>query len=250
MLVRSTPNLRTPPATTTLTLALAIMLTSSGFAGILELSLLDRPLHSRTAAESRPVPATAAPSLVPEPQPRAHPPAPSPPSPVVLAASEPQFLRIHVLDVVAPLVKVGLLADGGMEIPDDVNLVGWFAVEGRKISPGDPGTAVLAGHRDSFRAGPGALHALAEVAEGDIIGVFHADGTVSDWQISEILTTPRDELPVAELFTGSGAPRLAVVTCGGWFNPLTRSYSHNTIVIAHQIAQASPETAAPAHETS
>jgi hypothetical protein len=80
--------------------------------------------------------------------------------------------------------------------------------------------------------------------------VFHADGTVSDWRITEILTTPRDELPVAELFTGSGAPRLAVVTCGGWFNPLTRNYSHNTIVIAHRIAQASPETAAPAHEPS
>jgi hypothetical protein len=238
--VRSTSNLRNPSATATLAVALGIMLASSGFVGILELSLFDRPLVSRTATESRPVPAAAAPSLEPapepEPEPRVEPPAPSRPSSVVLAAAAPQFVRIGVLDVVAPLVQVGLLPDGGMEIPDDVDLVGWFAVEGRVISPGDPGTAVLAGHRDSRRSGPGALHALSKVAEGDVIGVFHADGTVSDWRITEILTTPRDELPVAELFTGSGTPRLAVVTCGGWFNLLTRSYSHNTIVIAHRIA--------------
>jgi hypothetical protein len=157
------------------------------------------------------------------------------PVPPQVPSAPPQLLRIGALDVTAPLVQVGLLPDGGMEVPDDVDVVGWYAVEGRTISPGDPGTAVLAGHRDSRRTGPGALHALGEVGPGDVIGVLHDDGTFSEWRVTEVMTTPRDALPTAELFTASGVPRLAVVTCGGRFNLLTRSYSHNTIVIAHRL---------------
>lgn len=164
---------------------------------------------------------------------RAPGPVPSPLPPT--AAPAPVELRVATIAATAPVVQVGLLPDGGMEVPDDVTTVGWFAVDGHTISPGAPGTAVLAGHRDSRADGPGVLFPLSEVDVGDLLEIVHADGTLSAWQVVETMLTPRDELPVAALFTASGTPRLAVVTCGGRFDLLRRHYTHNTIVIAHRV---------------
>jgi hypothetical protein len=244
----------TPAAITSLVVVVGLLLGSADLVGSRELRAAERPSPmwrtAVTAAATNPPtadgsigPARSTPQTSLLPAPTAPAPPAEPPTMPRPSAPRPQLLRIGVLDVAAPLVQVGLLPDGGMEIPDDVSVVGWYAVEGRTISPGDPGTAVLAGHRDSRRSGPGALHALADVAADDVLGVLHADGTFSRWRITEIMTTPRDALPVAQLFTSSGAPRLAVVTCGGWFNILTRSYSHNTIVIAHLIERAAGDPA-------
>jgi hypothetical protein len=158
--------------------------------------------------------------------------APAPgPAPVVPTAS-PLSVTIGALGVSAPLVPVGIMSDGAMEIPEEVGVVGWYAREGRRISPGDPGTAVLAGHRDSRQQGRGALHDLGELEEGDVIHVVHIDGHVSVWQVDRTMLTPRDELPTDALYRSEGAPQLAIVTCGGRFERSARSYTHNVIVIA------------------
>jgi hypothetical protein len=236
--------------TTTLTIAAGLTLAATGLLGVLEQPVPvrqavawlasqhpDAPPGRAAETESVPAPGPAlrteqgrAPGLVPSPRP-----GPESETSALRAAAAPMELHVGRIDAVAPVLQVGLLPDGGMEVPADITTVGWFAVEGHTISPGDPGTAVLAGHRDSRADGPGALHALADVREGDLLRIVHVDGTVSRWQVVEIMTTPRDELPSAELFTASGTPRLAVVTCGGRFDLLRRSYTHNTIVIAHAV---------------
>jgi hypothetical protein len=150
-------------------------------------------------------------------------------------AAPPTSIGIASLGVQAPVDAVGLLASGGMAVPDDADRVGWFAPEGFELAPGDAGTAVLAGHRDSRRSGPGALHRLADVQVGDRIVVQHADGRLSHWQVERSRLTLRDELPVDELFTRSGAARLAVVTCGGTFDAALGRYTHNVIVYATSV---------------
>jgi sortase (surface protein transpeptidase) len=147
-------------------------------------------------------------------------------------APAPVHLTIDRLSVRTPVVPVGVLPDGGMEVPADVGTVGWYATAWRRISPGDAGVAVLAGHRDSRTAGPGALHQLAQLDVGDRLSVLHADGTTSLWEVSETTTIPRDALPRARLFATSGPPELAVITCGGPFDLITRSYTHNVIIYA------------------
>jgi len=150
----------------------------------------------------------------------------------VAPAAVPVTVTIASLDVHAPVDPVGLLVGGGLAVPDDAGRVGWFAPEGFELAPGDEGTAVLAGHRDSRRTGPGALHALVDIEPGARIAVHHADGRVSHWQVERSVLTSRDALPVDELFTRSGPPRLALVTCGGAFDPVLRRYSHNVLVYA------------------
>jgi len=151
-------------------------------------------------------------------------------------AATPVMLHIEDLGVLASIDRVGVLPDGSMEIPDDISVVGWYATEHRRVSPGDPGTAVIAGHRDSRSQGLGALHDLVRLEPGATISVVHMDGLVSSWQVEETLTTPRDTLPADVLFARDGPPRIALVTCGGTFDVRTRTYSHNTIVLAHLVS--------------
>ena len=63
-------------------------------------------------------------------------------------------LRITSIGISAPVIPVGVAADGTLGIPDNPAVVGWWAGGG---SPGQAsGTTVLVGHVDSAAQGPGA----------------------------------------------------------------------------------------------
>jgi hypothetical protein len=230
------------PATVALAVAAGLTLGAAGMLDMLERPERDVPVL-RWLAQEGPETGPAAPAEpVPPPGPtRRIPPGPASgpaseaPHTRLRAAPAPVALHIERLDVRAPIAPVGVAPDGGMEIPDDVGVVGWYAARVGRVSPGDAGTAVIAGHRDSRVQGEGALHDLASLRTGDRIDVIHLDGQVSSWQVDGLLTTRRDELPTDLLFARDGEPRLALVTCGGAFDRGTRSYTHNTIVLASMI---------------
>lgn len=228
-----------PLATATLVISTALMLTGAAQLGMLEQPFRDVPILRWLTPEG---PATQGGADGDSSIPRPSTTAPRTPEVNVGAGADghadltstsgPVHLEIPSLDVSAPILTVGTLPDGSMEIPDDVDLVGWYAADQLPVRPGDPGTAVIAGHRDSRIQGAGALHDIAELAPGGRIELRHEDGSVSVWEVDRILTTPRAELPAELLFSRDGPPRLALVTCGGTFDRTTRSYTHNTIVLA------------------
>jgi hypothetical protein len=42
----------------------------------------------------------------------------------------------------------------------------------------------------------------------------------------------KEQLPLADVFDRSGAPRLVLITCGGQFDYTASSYSDNIVVVA------------------
>jgi sortase (surface protein transpeptidase) len=167
------------------------------------------------------------------------PPTPQPES-VPVAPEElrrpPLLLRIPAIDIAAATVPVGLEVDGSMEIPSDVSTIGWYEPQsGLGVTPGQTGTAVLAGHVDSRTQGPGAFYFLRDLNVGDIIEIDHADGTTSAWFITDITQYPKDDLPITEVFVWTGPPRLALITCGGPFDWTARSYTDNLVVYAEPV---------------
>jgi hypothetical protein len=154
------------------------------------------------------------------------------PEPAVRVA-RPVSLRIPAISVEAPVVIVGLELDGAMEIPSDVRTVGWYEpIADAGVVPGEPGTAVIAGHVDSRTQGRGAFWPLRELAPGDVFEVGHADGTVSVWRIESVTRLPKTEVPIGEIFTFEGPQRVALITCGGEFDRSSGSYLDNYVVIA------------------
>jgi hypothetical protein len=171
--------------------------------------------------------------------------APSPepaPEPAPMVRPEPVHIRASSIGVDAMLVPVGILEDDVMEVPEDVATVGWYDPQrdpdsgaGLGVIPGVPGTAVLAGHVDSRTQGRGALYQLRELRVGDVIEIDHADGTSTSWRVTEVIRYPKVTLPYHEVFTWSGPPRLALITCGGEFDRTARSYSDNIVAYAEPL---------------
>ena len=170
-------------------------------------------------------------------------PAPAPAPPPDVAPEPPRLapLRVRVpsIGVDAPVVPVGILPGDVMEIPDDVDDLGWYDPDGLGVAPGFDGTAVLAGHVDSRTQGRGALYDLRELAVGDPVEIALEDGTVQTWRITAVIQYPKATLPYDEVFTWSGSPRLALITCGGEFDRTERSYLDNIVAYAEPAPSAS-----------
>jgi sortase (surface protein transpeptidase) len=148
-------------------------------------------------------------------------------------SAPPLQLRIPAIEVDTTVVTVGLEPDGAMEIPADVRTVGWYdPIAGAGVAPGEAGTAVIAGHVDSRTQGRGAFWLLRDLTPGDLVEVVHVDGTVSQWQIEEVIRYPKTDVPIADIFTFDGPSRLALITCGGEFDRSSGSYLDNYVVTA------------------
>jgi hypothetical protein len=128
-----------------------------------------------------------------------------------------------------PLVPVGVLASGALQLPERPTVLGWYA--GGAV-PGDPaGTAVVAGHVDSARYGAGPLEGLLSLRAGDVVAVTDAAGGLHRYAVASRTSIAKPALP-PELFRTDGPPQLALVTCGGAFDERSGSYADNVVVAA------------------
>ncbi|MGY1927286.1 class F sortase [Modestobacter sp. SYSU DS0903] len=151
--------------------------------------------------------------------------APTVPAPV----PAPVRLSVPARGVDAPLDPVGVAPDGQMELPEDVDRVGWYRFG---PVPGDAGSAVLAGHVDDREQGLGALAPLRSTEVGEVIVVTGATGEETRWQVVSRELITKQALPLDTIFSREGPPRLVLVTCGGPFLPELRSYRDNVVVVA------------------
>jgi LPXTG-site transpeptidase (sortase) family protein len=146
----------------------------------------------------------------------------------LVAIAPPARITIPAIGVDAPVVPVALEPDGTMEIPEDVATIGWFEPG---VRPGQPGSAVLSGHVDSRTQGRGAFFDLEDLDVGDEVTI-ETTGGPQRWQVTARQRFAKDALPISELFTREGDPRLVLITCGGEFDAGARSYSDNVVIVA------------------
>lgn len=146
------------------------------------------------------------------------------------AAAPPVRLVVPALSVDAPVVPVGLdEATGGMEIPEDVAVVGWY-----RFGPGldaAQGSTVLAGHVDGAGR-EGALFELRDLEPGATLVATGADGRLRSYVVEAREQWSKGQVPLDRLFARDGPARLVVITCGGPFDPDTRTYRDNLVVTA------------------
>lgn len=138
------------------------------------------------------------------------------------AGGVPVRLRIPAIGVFAPVESVGRTPEGNIDVPRDVNDVGWYA-EG--VAPGQPGDAVIDGHLDWY-TGPAVFAHLDRVRIGDLVEVDLAGGGVR-FQVDRIATYPYDR-PPAGLASRAGPARLTLIVCAGWWNG--RTYTRRLVV--------------------
>jgi Sortase domain len=142
--------------------------------------------------------------------------------------SPPVRVEIPSIGVSSRLVRLGLNADGTMEVPRDYDLAGWFT---GGAMPGQDGPAVISGHVDS-KSGPAVFYRLRDLRRGDRIRVQRAAG---DWLVFEVAGTARyakAAFPTDAVFGPVTGPVLRVITCGGDFDRASGHYLDNVVVTA------------------
>jgi len=139
-------------------------------------------------------------------------------------------LTIPALGVTnAPVLREGV-SKGYLTIPAEVHNVGW---DDQTPTPGGAGITLLAGHVNWVGQGEGSMGEIGQLVPGDQV-YLDWGGTVSTWNVTTTpVLSPNTEVHRA-LFTDSGPPRLALVTCGGPFSETASggSYADNVIVEA------------------
>jgi sortase (surface protein transpeptidase) len=140
----------------------------------------------------------------------------------------PATITIPAIGVQAPIVGVGLQADGAMQVPEP-DQVGWYKLGPR---PGAGGPAVLVGHLYYRRTGPAVFYRLSELRPGDEILIGQRGGTTTRFLVGRLERHPKTALPTKRIWTGATRPLLRLITCDGPFDHTTGHYRDNLIVYA------------------
>lgn len=128
-------------------------------------------------------------------------------------------------------VEPAATRDGVLEVPEQVDRVGWW--DGSAWI-GDPyGSTVLAGHVDSAAQGLGVLAGLLSASPGDVVTVEGDGGVRARYRVVAVEAVPKDALATTgTALDQDGEHRLVLITCTGRFDPLRRSYDDNLVVTA------------------
>jgi sortase (surface protein transpeptidase) len=140
----------------------------------------------------------------------------------------PARLEIPAIGVSTPLVRLGRLPDGTIEVPHAWNTAGWYDQGPR---PGQPGPAVLLGHVDS-KKGPAVFYRLRDLRPGDTVRVGLTNGRTLVFRVERTERYPKDKFPTEAVYFPTLDRELRLITCGGDFDYAKGSYVDNIVVYA------------------
>ena len=145
--------------------------------------------------------------------------------------SAPVRVRAPAAGIDATLSGSGLDAVGGLAVPSDPAVAGWYDGGPR---PGDPGPAVLAGHVD-WAGRPAVFQGLHRLVPGDDVVVERADGSAVRFAVDRVVRVSKDAFPTREVYGPVAGAELRLITCGGAFDRATGSYADNVVVFARSV---------------
>jgi hypothetical protein len=154
-----------------------------------------------------------------------------------LARSAPVRLRIPSIGVDTPVMRLGLAADGTVQVPPiEANApAGWY--DGSP-TPGRTGPSVILAHVTVGRFGDGVFLHLARLTPGDRVTVELADGASAVFAVDRVQTVAKARFPTAAVYGNVDRPELRLITCGGPRSAAGGGYLDNVVVYASLVSAA------------
>ncbi|MER5469213.1 class F sortase [Streptomyces sp. NPDC002685] len=153
-----------------------------------------------------------------------------------LGRSVPVGLRIPVIGVDTPVMRLGLAPDGSVQVPPIAahDRAGWYR---HSPTPGQRGPSVILGHVTVGAYGDGVFRHLARLHRGDRIVARLENGRSAVFAVSAVRTVAKADFPADAVYGDVDRPELRLITCGG---PRSGGgYLDNVIVFA-ALSSASP----------
>ncbi len=148
-----------------------------------------------------------------------------------LARSVPVSVRIPAIGVDSKLLRLGLNADGTVQVPSirtSAGLAAWYKYS---ATPGQIGSSVIEGHVDSQR-GPAVFFRLGALRRGDAIDVRLANGVTAVFRVTGVREYSKSRFPSKAIYGAANFAALRLITCGGAFDYATGHYLSSTVVFA------------------
>jgi len=153
--------------------------------------------------------------------------------PLAMKRSAPVRVQIPAIGLDTDLIRLGLQADGTLEVPSSGFPAGWFT---GAPTPGEIGPAVVVGHVHWQRK-VGVFGSLAKVNTGNQIRVTRADRSVAVFVVTRVERVIKSEFPTEQVYGNIDVAGLRVITCDG-YDRASHEYEDNLIVFARLVATA------------
>ncbi|WSL88405.1 class F sortase [Streptomyces sp. NBC_01724] len=128
----------------------------------------------------------------------------------------PTQVAIPSIGVTSSLMRLGLNADGTVEVPpaEKGMTAGWYT--GGAI-PGERGAAVVIGHNDT-RFGTAVFHDLKKIDKGADIVIRNKRGQVAHFTVTGTESVSKKAFPTTRVYGATGDRVLRLITCDGAFD--------------------------------
>ncbi|MFD8403191.1 class F sortase [Streptomyces anulatus] len=128
----------------------------------------------------------------------------------------PAHVSIPSIGVRSALMRLGLNADGTVEVPpaEKGMTAGWYT---GGSAPGAPGPAVLIGHNDT-RFGRAVFHDLKKIRAGAEVLVRDAAGKTLRFTVTGKETVDKKAFPTEKVYGPTKDSTLRLITCDGEFD--------------------------------
>ncbi|MFD4599541.1 class F sortase [Streptomyces sp. NPDC058464] len=135
-------------------------------------------------------------------------------TPAALGRSVPVRLRIPAIGVDTPLLRLGLAADGTVQVPPITahDRAGWYR---HSPTPGQTGPSVILGHVTVGAYGDGVFRRLAELRRGEQVVVRLENRRSAVFTVDEVRTVAKAAFPTQDVYGDVDRPELRLITCGG-----------------------------------
>jgi hypothetical protein len=148
-----------------------------------------------------------------------------------LDRSLPMSVDIPAIGVHSGLLRLGVNADGSIQVPSLTTSAAEAAWYRYSPTPGQIGASVIEGHVDSYR-GPAVFFQLGALRPGDVIDVTLADGVTAIFRVTGVRDYSKAKFPTRTIYGPTDYAALRLITCGGVFDYATGHYLSSTVVFA------------------
>ena len=158
-----------------------------------------------------------------------------------LHRSIPVSVDIPAIGVHSQHQRLGVNADGTVQVPPITTSADEAAWLKYSATPGQIGASVIEGHVDSYR-GPAVFFRLGALHPGDIIDVTLADGDTGIFRVTGVREYAKDKFPANTIYSDANYAALRLITCGGAFDYTTGHYLSSTVVFASLTSSRHPSS--------
>src|SRR5215470_2879726 len=152
-----------------------------------------------------------------------------------LRRSLPVSVAIPTIGVNSRLLRLGVNADGSIQVPSlltGADEAAWYKYS---ATPGQIGASVIEGHLDSYH-GPAVFFRLGALRPGDSVDVTLADGITAVFRVTGVREYTKSDFPAKTIYGATDYAALRLITCGGAFDYATGHYLSSTVVFAALIS--------------